>query len=230
MISAIITAAGSGSRMQAPQNKVFLPLAGKPILYWTLQRLLQTPSLFEILIVYHPRDEFSLQELLQTITTPIPIKLVRGGDRRQDSLANGARASHSETELLLLHDAVRPFCRRERLQEVCDAALQVGAALLAEPVSSTVKQKEGQFLKTLDRSQLYLAQTPQVIRRSLYLHAIETMYQENWEVTDDISLIEKLNLPIQLVMGDSYNIKITYPTDLPLAHFIQQHHFSSDFS
>lgn len=213
--------------MNATVNKIFLPIAQKPILYWTLSRLAQIPHLLEILLVHQPKDEVAVQSVLADVISPVPVRLISGGLRRQDSLANGANASDPRATLLLLHDAVRPFCQKERLIQVCNHAQETGAALLAEPVTSTVKKKQGAFLETLDRSSLYLAQTPQVIRRDLYLQAIEQMVLKNWEVTDDISLVEKMQHPIQLVLGDSYNIKITFPSDLPLAHFIHQHYFHS---
>ncbi len=213
--------------MKAPVNKIFLPIAEKPILYWTLSRIAQIPSLIEIVLVYHSKEEVTLRNLIATIFSPVPILLVEGGLRRQDSLANGARSTNSHANYLLLHDAVRPFCQQSRLLQVCHAAQKTGASLLVEPITSTVKRKKGEFLETLDRSHLYLAQTPQVIRRDLYLKAIEAMYQFSWDVTDDISLVEQLKHPVQTVEGDSYNIKITFPTDLPLANFIHQHYFQS---
>jgi 2-C-methyl-D-erythritol 4-phosphate cytidylyltransferase len=227
MISAIVTAAGSGTRMNLPYNKIFLEIDQKPLLFWTLSHLQKLENLCELLIVCSTTDQPAIESFCQSFPARIPLKIILGGSRRQDSVANGAYASSPQSEFLLIHDAVRPFCRLEKLRAVCHQAQIHGAALLATPLTSTLKKQKGAFLETLDRKALYLAQTPQVIRRQIYLQALARMTQEHWEVTDDISLIEKLGLPSALVEGDSYNLKITLPSDLPLAHFIHHHYFKN---
>jgi 2-C-methyl-D-erythritol 4-phosphate cytidylyltransferase len=225
-VSAVITAAGTGSRMGLEGNKIFLEIERRPVLIWTLERICSTPNLNEIILVCNTSDQEMVKGLLAKHRVECPTTVIAGGPRRQDSMAHGARATRGDSGYLLLHDAVRPFVTPSRLHAVCQAAFSSGAALLTSPVTCTVKRKTGEFVETIDRSNLYLAQTPQVIERGSYLRALELMYREGWEVTDDISLMERLGHPVVCVEGDSYNMKITYPGDLAYAAFVHQKFFS----
>jgi 2-C-methyl-D-erythritol 4-phosphate cytidylyltransferase len=148
-----------------------------------------------------------------------PVKVVEGGERRQDSVASGLQHLQPGTTLVAVHDAVRPFVTLEEIANVVRQAEHVGAAILAVPIVDTVKQAEREFVEsTLTREHLVLAQTPQVFRTELLKEAFESARKDEYYGTDESSLVERLGYPVAIVRGSERNIKITRPTDLTLAH------------
>lgn len=230
-ISAVVPAAGCGARAGLNGNKVLAPLAGKPLLWWTLLALADAGDLppqtqiTEIIIAVRP-DEFPLIEpIAATLSTPV--RLIEGGAVRQDSVHNAVRAATGD--FVLVHDAARPLVSSQLIGRVCKAALKNGAALAALPASDTVKaarvQEGGNIVvrSTLERSGIWLAQTPQVFRRELLAQALEQAARDGFEGTDCASLVERLSTPegepqpVRLVEGEMRNFKVTYPQDLERA-------------
>lgn len=228
-ISILVPAAGCGSRAETSGNKILAPLHGKPLLWHTL-RALTAPDAYSPdiqpheLIIAARRDEFPLiQPLLDDIAPHLSFmpQLVEGGATRQESVDNAARAATGDW--LMVHDAARPFASPELLRCVIDAAQKCGAALAALPCPDTVKRAspDGIVAATLDRSVLWLAQTPQIFRREILLAAIEKAVAEGFTGTDCASLVERLpNQRVLLVPGEASNFKVTYPADLKRAHEI----------
>jgi 2-C-methyl-D-erythritol 4-phosphate cytidylyltransferase len=235
-IAAIVPAAGCGARAARDGkhngNKVLAPLCGQPLLFWTLRGLLdsaprlteQSTPLLEILIAAR-RDEFALIEpILEALAaySAIPISLVEGGAVRQQSVFNAARAAMLEAEYFLVHDAARPLASPELIARVCRAAKSHGAAIAAlgasDTVKTTVEENGARFItSTPDRRDIYLAQTPQVFRRELFIQAFERAAAESFEGTDCASLIERNGGRVAIVEGELSNFKVTFAADLERA-------------
>ncbi len=226
-ISILVPAAGCGSRAGSAGNKILAPLHGKPLLWHTL-RALTSPAAFppdlqpHQLIIAARRDEFPLiHPIFDDLAPHLPFapQLVEGGATRQESVYNAVRAATGEW--LMVHDAARPFASPQLLLRVIEAARECGAALAALPCPDTVKRAapDGSIAATLDRSVLWLAQTPQIFRREILLSANEKATSEGFSGTDCASLVERLpNQRVQLVSGEASNFKVTYPADLERAH------------
>jgi 2-C-methyl-D-erythritol 4-phosphate cytidylyltransferase len=206
--SVIIPAAGAGERMGGAVSKQFLSLHGKPIIIHTLERFQACASIDEILIAIQPSGRQQMESLVSEFQISKVSRIVDGGRRRQDSVSN-----------VLVHDAVRPFIHEKAILASIEKARRHSAAVVAVRVKDTVKigNQEGQFERTLDRSVLWAAQTPQAFAKALLLRAYEKAYRENIEATDDSSLVEMLNVRPAIVEGSFDNIKITTPDDLDFA-------------
>ncbi|MGI6492733.1 MAG: 2-C-methyl-D-erythritol 4-phosphate cytidylyltransferase [Pelotomaculum sp.] len=219
-VAAVVPAAGCGKRMGAGIRKQYLALGGLPILGHTL-RVLETSSLVQDIVLVAGEGEadycrrLAVDELgLKKVTA-----IVTGGQERQDSVFCGLLALAPDTEVVLIHDAVRPFLSDDNLKQVIRAALHYGAATCAVPVKDTVKLAgEDEFVsETLPRNRLWLTQTPQAFLYHLILEAHQRAREVNYQATDDAALLEKLGQPVKLVEGSYRNIKITTPEDLIIA-------------
>jgi 2-C-methyl-D-erythritol 4-phosphate cytidylyltransferase len=210
-----IPAAGSGSRMNSSTPKQFLPLHGRAVLLHTLDVFFSMHSCREIIIA---GDEAALKEMLREVEMPVPVRLVAGGARRQDSVANAIDAVEGDDAVVLVHDAARPCVFPDHIQAVADAVQRFGAAVLAIPARDTLKEvRDGMIAHTIDRSTVWQAQTPQGARVSLFRDAFRHAVENEIQATDDVSLIEALGHPVHIVEGDATNIKITQPEDLIIA-------------
>ena len=227
-ISILVPAAGCGSRAATNGNKILAPLCDKPLLWHTLRALTNTEAFPEgtqplELLIAARRDEFELiQPIIEKHSAFLTPHLVEGGATRQESVFNAARVARGD--LIMVHDAARPMVSPQLTRRVIEAALQSGAALAALPCPDTVKQaaESGCVAATLDRSVLWLAQTPQIFRRALFLDALEKAAQDNFNGTDCASLVEHFGHPVQLVPGEARNFKVTYPDDLERAAALLQ--------
>jgi 2-C-methyl-D-erythritol 4-phosphate cytidylyltransferase len=220
-ITALIPAAGTGRRMEATINKQYLELAGRPVLARTLAIFEQHPAIDHILIVA-PADEvaYCQREIVERYGLSKVTAIIAGGDERQDSVRNGLRActTAAADDLILIHDGARPLLSASLIDAIIAAARVNGACLAAVPVKDTIKRVEnGQALDTPDRSQLWLAQTPQAFHYALIASAHERAVNDRFRATDDAQLAERDGHPVAVVMGSYRNIKITTPDDLPVA-------------
>ena len=221
-VVAIIPAAGAGRRMGSAVDKQFLPLRGIPILAHTLRVFEQSPEVGGIVLVVAPQQR---QALEREVLVPHPcdklLRVIDGGPERQDSVANGIRAIPPDSELVVVHDGVRPLVSVELLKEVLEAAHHHGAAIAAIPAGDTVKQAENQkVVATLKRETIWLAQTPQVFHADLLRRAYEKAARDRVSVTDDAALVERIGAAVHLVRGSPENIKVTTPSDLVVAEAI----------
>jgi len=219
---AIIPAAGSGTRVGAGRPKQFLELAGAPILVHTLRRFDGCPDI-EALIVALPEGEIdNFSAILGSAGLSKPVRLVVGGRERSDSIRNALEEARTfAPEVVVVHDAVRPFVTSAQITSVVERAGVVGAAILALPATDTIKEVEdGLVRQTLDRRRIYRAQTPQAFRFDLLWRANEAARSDGVAAalaTDDSLLVERLGEPVAVIVGSPNNIKITTPEDLVIA-------------
>ena len=226
VLSAVICAAGSSARMGGKVRKPYLKLRGRPILSWTLAALARLPELNEVVLVTRPEDRATALNAARLAKLPRRVKIVfaDGGPRRQDSVHNGLKATRCDAGLVLIHDAARPFPEFEALKRLCGAALQCGGAILACRVRDTLKKEragaDGSTIeRTVSRTGLWQAQTPQAFRRAELLECFERLKRESPEVemTDDASLFEHFKKSVALVESSASNFKVTQPEDLKIA-------------
>jgi 2-C-methyl-D-erythritol 4-phosphate cytidylyltransferase len=238
-VIAIIPAAGLGTRMasppagargkkKAPPSKQFTELGGTPILIHTLRRFAAVEAVREIWIPLRENEISGFRTRLQSEAKDVlkkKVELVVGGEHRQQSVENALNAvSAAADDIVLVHDAVRPFVTREIVEQVIDAAQKYGAAIAGLPAVDTVKQvertAEGALIKsTIPRAGIVMAQTPQGFRYSVIKKAFDEASADGFLGTDEASLVERSGHEVAVVMGSPRNIKITAPADMELAEF-----------
>ena len=218
----IIAAAGSSSRMGTGVDKQFVILAGKPVLWHTINVFKQLPQIHQILVTVSPGNAERVAALLQQTLADIPWQIVPGGAERQDSVRNALQLLSPSVELVLVHDGARPFVEPECVLKSMQAAAETGAAVVAVPVKDTIKLADaaGGVKQTLDRSSLWQVQTPQTFRRELLLKAHEQAAAAGVVATDDAALVEWAGGSVSLVRGSYFNFKVTTPEDLVLAEAV----------
>ena len=217
-IIAVVPAAGIGSRMQADKPKQYLPIHGQSILQHTLNVLLSYPHISQIVLAVAADDPYIAQ---LNLTQNPKITLVEGGETRADSVLNGLKAIQTDTNVwVMVHDAARPCLTHGDLDKLLEINDDNGA-ILAIPATDTIKRAlpSQQIAHTEDRSQLWLAQTPQFFRAALLRNALIHAKQQQLAVTDEASAMELVGFRPHLVAGRSDNIKVTRPEDLALAEF-----------
>lgn len=220
--SLIIPAAGSGNRMGRNYNKLFILLAEKPLLWHTLKAFDGCEGLKEIILAIRPEDEPDIQAMLEGEDFTVPIRKVIGGETRQESVYNALTAVEEHCDSVWIHDGARPFVNPKVLSELKEAVKTASNAVLGVPAKDTVKCVDGQgyVAETLDRSSLWMIQTPQVFNKIQLLDANLRALQGEFQGTDDASLMEWAGYPVAVIQGDYFNIKITTPEDLVLAEAI----------
>ena len=217
-VCAIVPAGGLGTRMGGTVPKQFLNLNGKPILYYTLKALQESGLISELILVV-PKKEYG-NACDQWLGKPeIVKKVVVGGAKRQDSVYNGFCEVSRESEIVLVHDGVRPFLSHKMIRETINAAREYGAAITAIPVHDTIKRVDASGLvsKTVERENLWRVQTPQAFQYKILNEAFKKANSENFYGTDEGTLIEHLGAPVKVIEGSEKNIKITQPEDLELS-------------
>ncbi|HWC77681.1 MAG TPA: 2-C-methyl-D-erythritol 4-phosphate cytidylyltransferase [Blastocatellia bacterium] len=224
---AIIAAAGIGSRMHADRAKQMLELGGVPLLVHTLQRFEDCNAIDKVILVLQPSLTAEVLALVSRHNLKKIDRVVAGGAERQDSVYRGLQVIAAETtEVVAIHDAVRPFVKPEEIKTVVELAAGKGAAVLAVPATDTIKQvKSGRVFRTLDRRAIYNAQTPQAFRYPLIREAYDRARQDGFAATDDSQLVERIGHRVFVVEGSYTNIKITRPFDLRLAEVIREEFF-----
>ncbi len=221
-VAIIAVAAGPGSRLAAGAPKAFVDLAGEPILLHGLRAIAAAAAAVAIdrLVVVAPASHGEhARDLLAQSTWPWPVEVVAGGEQRQDSVRNGLDACPG-TDIVVVHDAARPFLPAAVLGAVIDVASAQGAALAALPAVDTVKlvDEQRRIVSTPARQRVWLAQTPQAFRRELLLQAHTAAHGS--PATDDAALVEALPAPVTVVDGDAALRKITTPEDLRWAEWM----------
>jgi 2-C-methyl-D-erythritol 4-phosphate cytidylyltransferase len=222
-VATVVVAAGEGRRLGAEGPKAFVPLAGRALFLHSLERLAGVPGLAEQVLVVPPDARARVErEWAADLRRLRVARVVAGGARRQDSAAAGFRATAPGSEVVLVHDAARPLVRTEDAARVAEAAARVGAALLAVPLSDTLKREgpAGRVAGTLDRRGLWRAQTPQGFRREVYAAALARAGSGDDDATDDALLVERAGGAVALVEGDPGNLKVTTAADLRAAEAI----------
>jgi 2-C-methyl-D-erythritol 4-phosphate cytidylyltransferase len=226
-VSVILPAAGLGTRMgrtvpekAGTSRKQFMLLDGSPILLHTIRKFVSSLAVTEIVVALRSDDMEWVRELLAIEKFSTPVRLVEGGDSRQESVENAlASLSEAGAELVAVHDAVRPFIEHAVLEKVFAEAAESGAAIVGIVPVDTVKQvHRNKIRQTIPRERLILAQTPQVFRFDLLKQAFAKAREDSFAGTDESSLVERLDqVEVCVVPGSDRNIKITKPSDMDLA-------------
>jgi 2-C-methyl-D-erythritol 4-phosphate cytidylyltransferase len=209
--------------MGGPVRKQFLALGGQPLIIHSLRVLQASPAIDDIILAV-PESEMAY--CLSHIVTPHGFtkvkKIVPGGNERQDSVRHALEAVQEAVDIVLVHDAVRPFLTVRMVDEVVSAARAQGAAIIALPMKDTVKQVGADQIieRTIDRRPLWLAQTPQAFRRDWLLAAHRKAHAEGVHATDDAYLVEWFGHPVSVVEGSGENIKVTRPEDMIIGEAI----------
>jgi 2-C-methyl-D-erythritol 4-phosphate cytidylyltransferase len=226
-IVAILPAAGMGTRMGADQPKQFLDLDGLPVVVFTLRRLAACPSITDFLIATRAEDVDSLAQRVAAEKIRQPVRVVRGGGTRQESVAHGLAEVPADTEIVLVHDAVRPLVTRDQVERVLTEARARGAAILGIPAIDTIKEVKRASLPqdvalisvTIPRERIVQAQTPQAFHTALLKEAFARAAADGVVASDEAGLVERLGREVFVVLGSDRNIKITRPADMALARF-----------
>jgi 2-C-methyl-D-erythritol 4-phosphate cytidylyltransferase len=216
----VIVAAGSGKRMGGDRNKLWLPLAGTPILAHTVRLFATHPEISEVVLVVSERDEADVQAWLAGESYAVTV--TRGGAERQDSVRLGLAALSDNCSYVLVHDAARPFVTREQISGIIRQVRQDEATIMAVPVKDTIKVvgATGVVESTPARESLWAVQTPQAFRLSLLREAHQAALKSGRIGTDDAMLVEWMGHPVTVMQGHYENIKITTPDDLWLGEEI----------
>jgi len=216
-----------GTRMGGETPKQFLELDGVPILLHTLRRLASCDAITEIILATRADEVRRMEELFRQEKFRQPIRVVKGGATRQESVAAALEHVGHDVELVAVHDAVRPFVTREQVSRVIEEARKCGAAILGIPAMDTVKEVKRSSLPqdvalitgTIPRERIVLAQTPQVFQTKLLKEAFAKAAADGVNASDESGLVERLGHDVHVVHGTERNIKITKPSDMELARF-----------
>ncbi|GAE89560.1 2-C-methyl-D-erythritol 4-phosphate cytidylyltransferase [Acetivibrio straminisolvens] len=219
-VSAVVVAAGKGTRMNMDINKQYIKVGGIPVLARTLKVFEDCPLIDEVVLVVNNNDMFYCKENVVEAYGLKKVKmLVAGGAQRQDSVYNGLLQVNSESDIIIIHDGARPFINEEIIENCIEAAKEYGASTAAVHVKDTIKSadSEGFAKETLERSTLWAIQTPQAFLRDIIMKAHKKASDEGFYGTDDTVLAERMGIRTKLVMGSYNNIKITTREDLTFA-------------
>lgn len=227
---AVVVAGGKGLRMQSDVKKQFIDLEGVPVIVRTLLAFDTHDRVDEIVLVVPEQDlDFILSDLLHRFSFSTPLHIIKGGTTRQDSVGNGLNkalkiCAHPERTFVLIHDGVRPFVGKNLLDRCLDGALGNGACIPVLGIVDTVKKadKDGKILCTVERNRLFRAQTPQVFRLDLIIKAASHARNTGFLGTDEASICEHAKIPVAMINGTRFNIKLTSPQDLIFASIIIQ--------
>ena len=221
--------------MGAETPKQFLELGGIPLVIFTLRRLAACPAITHFYVATLPEEVAPLEKRVGQEKFGRPVRVLRGGATRQESVARALDEVSADTEFVLVHDAVRPFVTREQIERVIAAAQACGAAILGIPATDTIKEVKrvaqsrasqtedvALITATIRRERIVLAQTPQVFRGSLLKEAFARAAADGATASDESMLVERLGQDVHVVHGSERNIKITRPADMELARFYLQ--------
>lgn len=222
-LSAIVVAAGKSKRFRGKVSKVILKLGSKPVIAYSLGVLDRHPMIKEIIVAGNPDNIKDLRRIIKKNKIRKAAKVILGGKERKDSVARGLKAINSRADFVLIHDAARPFITSGLVSLVIKEAQNSKAAIVGAPVKSTIKRvtvngKRVTVKETIDRDNLWEAQTPQVFARDLIIKAYSKF--GHLDVTDDAGLVEKTGKKVKMVLGEHNNIKITTPEDMAIAEAI----------
>ena len=216
---AIVPAAGAGVRLKSCEPKQFLEIEGESILSRTLKSLAVAPSVDALIVAVAAEELRRVSDMVDGLEMPGCV--VEGGKERFDSVYQGLGMVPESTEVVVVHDGVRPFVTEREIEETIAAARKTGAAIVATTPVETVKEIDGLYISgTLDRRKIRLAQTPQAFRLDLFQRAYAAAFDQGYRGTDEASLVERVGVKVTIVEGDRNNRKITTPDDLKLARYL----------
>jgi 2-C-methyl-D-erythritol 4-phosphate cytidylyltransferase len=226
-ITAILPAAGLVTRMGAETPKQFLELGGEPLVIFTLRRLAACSAITDFILATRAEELSFLEDRVARALIGRPARVVHGGETRQQSVGNALAQVAAETEIVMVHDAVRPFVTVEQLDRLIAEARERGSVILGIPAIDTVKEVKRSSLPedvaritgTIPRERIVLAQTPQAFRYGILREAFARAEADGVTASDEASLVERLGQDVYVVLGSERNLKITRPADMDLARF-----------
>jgi 2-C-methyl-D-erythritol 4-phosphate cytidylyltransferase len=220
--TAVLVAAGRGTRMGPGSDKLFLPVAGRPVVAHTWQRFDACADIAELVLVVRDGLQPAFAELAATLALTKPWRLVSGGAERQDSVWNGLSAVAAAHELVAIQDAARPCTPPGLISRCLATAAEVGAAVAAQRATDTVKQSDGgtRIARHLDRAGLWTVQTPQCFRTEVLRRALTAVRARGLAITDDTAACELIGQPVALVESAEPNPKVTAPPDVPYVELL----------
>lgn len=223
-VLAVVVGAGQSRRMGENVNKLLLPLAGRPVLSYSLAMLQEAPFVKGFVLVVGEGELDTYRTLTEKWGCTKMISLIRGGKTRQDSVWEGLNVLPADTRVVIVHDGARPLVTVDQFDKVVSGAMRWSAATLAVPVKDTVKETglENFITRTLNRESLWLAQTPQAFSYPLLMDAYCIARRNQRTSTDDAGLVEAMGVPVKIIEGSYRNIKITTPEDLSMIEFLLQ--------
>jgi len=221
-ITVVIPAAGSGKRFG--ENKQLKILGDRPLVFHTLRPFIDSELINEIVVVAPKNDVQQLSRELKSMISVKSVMVVAGGNTRQKSVFNGLKAASDSSELICVHDAVRPFVTKELIEKAVNACSEHDGVIVAQSSTDTIKKvMDDQIMETLPRETIWRAQTPQVFSKSALQEALKMAEDENIQGTDEASLLERIGYQVGFVEGSSLNIKITTEEDWVFAEAIFNH-------
>jgi 2-C-methyl-D-erythritol 4-phosphate cytidylyltransferase len=214
MVSAVIVAAGSGTRMGA--DKLFLEVAGLPVVGHTWRRFDRHPEIDEVVLVIRKESLADFEALAEQIAPTKPHRFVEGGQERQDSVSNGLAAVNADCEWVAIQDGARPCTPGAAITDTLAAAREIGAAVTAGKVIDTLKEADGagRIARNVNRTHLWAVQTPQIFALEIIRNAMAAVREQGASVTDDTAACELISQPVALVDGEGPNPKVTTSSDL----------------
>ena len=217
MVSAVIVAAGRGTRMGINVDKLFMEVAGRPIIAHTWEKFDRSATINEIILVVRDGMQPEFEQLASENGFYKEHHIVPGGAERQDSVWNGIKAVSEGTEIIAIHDGARPCVTEEIIRDCVEAAREIGAAVAASLVTDTIKETHpnGTIAEHIDRSKLRAVQTPQTFQADVIRKALGVVQERGIAVTDDTAACDYINQPVKLVESTTPNIKATSPEDIP---------------
>lgn len=221
-IAAIIASAGQSRRMGGKINKQFIEINGLPLLAHTLKAFQNSPQIDQIIIAIESNNiDLCQNEIVNKFNISKVLKIVPGGKERQDSIYNAIKELPDDIEYVLIHDGARPMVTQEIIHRVIEEVKINKAVITAVPVKDTIKEiKNDIIVSTLNRANLVSVQTPQAFEINIIKRAYDEAYKNNFLGTDDAMLVERLGIPIRVVMGSYSNIKVTTPEDMEIVRKI----------
>ena len=224
MTTAVIVAAGSGSRMGEEGNKLFLKVNNLPIVGHAWKIFDLHPDIDEVVLVIREDASFEFENLASEISPIKPYSFAFGGPERQDSVRNGIRAASENCEIIAIHDGARPCVDPETVSNAISAAKEYGASVSATKIVDTIKLSDGhaRISQNIDRTHLWSVQTPQVFKITTILEAMEAVDAQHASVTDDTAACELIGQPVILIESKRPNPKVTTSADLPFIQFLLQ--------
>lgn len=225
-VTAIVPSAGTGERIQHRLKKPYISLLGQPILAHTLKVLNSVSAINQIIVPVYPGEEnFCEKEVVKKMSLTTEVKIVAGGETRQESVRKALGFLPGSCDIVLIHDSARPLISRSMIKDSIEATKTKRATAMGVPVKDTITivSKDDQTIaKTLARDSLYLIQTPQTFERDLIVNAHQIALHDGFKGTDDASLVERLGIPVTVITGSYTNIKITTKEDLLSAEAIMR--------
>jgi 2-C-methyl-D-erythritol 4-phosphate cytidylyltransferase len=217
MTSAIIVAAGRGTRMGPKLDKLFLKVCGRPVVAYAWSVLDAEPEIDEVVLVVRDGMQPAFDEVAATLKPTKPFRFALGGKERQDSVWNGLQAISPHAEVVAIHDGARPCTPAAVIRDTIAAAREIGAAVAAQRVTDTIKDSAdgATIARHFDRTRLWAVQTPQAFRVEVIRRALEAVRKQGVLVTDDTAACEFIGQRVRLVESAAPNPKVTVPGDLP---------------